>query len=172
MRFAPRAALVAAAGFALALPAAAQTVEELTVTGHTLRNSPQSLSETVSYSDLDLTQSRQRTILERRVNAAAGRVCDRLNRPRPSAGNLGHSCQEVAVRGASDQVRLAFADARAVSHYAAVEARPAGSYAAQASTVVASNEPGMAPIPDTRANRVRFGGPMSRAGRRTSAAGN
>ena len=173
MRLAPRAALLAAglAAAAFALPAAAQTVEELTVTGHTQRNSPQTLSETVSYSDLDLTQAGQRTILEKRVGAAAGRVCDRLNEPRPAPGNLGHSCQEVAVRGASDQIRLAFADARAVSHYAAAEARPAASYAAQASATAGSGD-GMAPIPDTRANRARFGGPMSRAGKRTHAAGN
>jgi hypothetical protein len=28
------------------------------------------------------------------------------------------------------------------------------------------------PVPDTRANRARFGGPMSRAGKRTAPAGN
>jgi len=172
MRLAPSAALLAA-GLALAVPAAAQTVEELTVTGHTLRNSPQSLSETVSYSDLDLTQANQRAILEMRVKDAAGRVCDQLNEPRPSPGNLGHSCQEVAVRGASDQMRLAFADARAVSHYAAATeptAAAAGSYGSAASAT--ATEVAMAPIPDTRANRARFGGPMSRAGKHTRPAGN
>ena len=163
--------LVAASGFAaaaLALPAArAQTADELVVTGHA--RGAQSLSETVSYADLDLTQPRQRAILTARVNDAAGRVCDRLNETRPGAGNLGHSCQEVAVRNASDQVRLAVADARNMQRLAA--APSAQSFGAQASaeesTLAAS-----APIPDTPANRARYGGPRSHAGRRTAANGN
>jgi UrcA family protein len=173
MRAHLRTALLAAAAFAaagLALPAAAQTVEELTVTGHALRNAPQSLSETVSYADLDLTQARQRAILSQRVNAAAGRVCDQLNEPRPSAGNLGHSCQEIAVRNASDQVRLAVADARNVSRLAYAPA--AGSYGAQASATAYAGLSASPPVPDTPANRARYGGPMSHAGRHTKPAGN
>jgi len=169
MRF----ALTAAAGLAaaaLSAPAFAQTAEELVVTGHALRGAPQSLSETVSYADLDLTQKGQRAILERRISDAAGRICDRLNEARPSAGNLGHSCQEVAIRGASDQVRLAFADAREVSRLAAA-APAAGTFAANTGAI-APAEAGMSPIPDTRANRARFGGPMSHAGRRSSPKGN
>jgi UrcA family protein len=167
MRLLPRAAFAAAglAAAAFAVPTLAQTVEELTVTGHTQRNSPQTLSETVSYADLDLTQKSQRTILERRVSDAAGRVCDRLNQDRPGRTNLGHSCQEVAIRGASDQMRLAFADAREVSRLAAA-APAAGSYATPTSAVIPAGA-GMAPIPDTRANRARYGGPMSHAGRRS-----
>jgi UrcA family protein len=161
-------AAIAAAGLAaatFAVPALAQTVEELTVTGHALRNAPQSLTETVGYADLDLTQASQRTILRRRVSDAAGRVCDRLNEPRPSAGNLGHACQDIAIRGASDQMRLAFADAREVSRLAAA-APAAGSYAANTSAIETAQS-GMSPVPDTRANRARFGGPMSHAGRRS-----
>jgi UrcA family protein len=163
------AAVLATAG--LAVPAAAQTVEELTVTGHALRNNPQSLSETVSYADLDLTQASQRAILNARVTAAAGRVCDRLNEARPHAGNLGHSCQEVAVRNASDQVRLAFADARNMARLASA-APAAGSYSSEASAVVPTGLSASPPVPDTRANRARYGGPMSHAGRRTAPAGN
>jgi UrcA family protein len=162
MRLALTAALTAAA---LSLPAAAQTVEELTVTGRALHNNPQSLSETVSYADLDLTQAKQRAILAQRVSDAAGRVCDRLNEPRPNAGNLGHSCQDIAVRNASDQVRLAIADARNMSRLAAASPA-AGSFATPASAVVGAPT-GMSPIPDTRANRARYGGPMSHAGRRS-----
>jgi len=170
MRFALTAAAASLAAAALAAPACAQTVEELTVTGHTLRNAPQSLSETVSYADLDLTQKSQRAILERRVSDAAGRICDRLNEARPGAANLGHSCQEVAVRNASDQMRLAYADAREVSRLA--QAAPAaGSYATPTSAI-ASAETGMSPIPDTRANRARFGAPLSHAGRRSRPNGN
>lgn len=161
MRLALAAGLAAAA---LSAPAVAQTLDELVVTGHALRNTPQSLSETVSYADLDLTIPKHRAILEQRVNEAAGRVCDRLNEPRPHPGNLGHSCQEVAVRNATDQVRLAFADARNVSRLASASPA-AGSYATPASAIVPGA--GMAPIPDTRANRARYGGPMSRAGRRS-----
>ena len=163
--------LAAACGLAAAavtLPARAQTAEELVVTGHALRNQAQSLSETVSYADLDLTQRSQRAILEARVNDAAGRVCDRLNETRPSAGNLGHSCQEVAVRGATDQVRLAVADARNMQRLAAA---PAAEGYATAASATADDVVASAPVPDTRANRARYGGPMSHAGRRTPANG-
>src|SRR5437879_5033200 len=101
--------LVAAAAFAAGAPAVAQTLEELTVTGHALRYQPQSLSETVSYADLDLTSRRDRHRLAERVNVTAQRLCDRLNEPPPSPGNLGHSCEEIAVRDAMGQVRPAHA---------------------------------------------------------------
>src|SRR3569833_298108 len=110
--------LTAAAALAAAAPSLAQTVEELTVTGQSARARPQAISEVVSYADLDLNYGRDRDILRLRVNSTAGRICDRLNEPRPSPGNLGHSCQEVAVRDAMDQVRLAFADARVGTNYA------------------------------------------------------
>jgi UrcA family protein len=122
------------------------------------------LSESVSYADLDLTLASNRNILTRRVSAAAGRVCDRLNEARPSAGNLGHSCQEVAVRGAMGQVRIAFADARSGPAYAAA-------YGTQASAI-APAQVASGPIPDTPQNRARYGGPRSHAGKRTAAQGN
>ncbi len=99
-----------------------------------------------------------------RVNATAGRICDRLNEARPTAGNLGHSCQEVAVRGAMSQVRLAYADARSPAYAAA--------YGAPVSARVRDTAYAAGPIPDTPQNRARYGGPMSRAGRHTSARGN
>lgn len=105
-------ALAAAAGFAVAAPAGAQTVEELTVTGHGPLERPQAITEAVSFADLDLTYAGDREVLLRRVNTTAGRICDRLNEPRPAPGNLGKSCQDIAVRGAMDQVREAFEDAR------------------------------------------------------------
>jgi UrcA family protein len=171
MRLTPRTVLAAAglAAAAWSAPAFAQSLDELTVTGHALRSQPQSLSETVSFADLDLTLAADRSILERRINAAAGRVCDQLNEPRTDRTNLGHSCQDIAVRNAMPQVRLAFADARAPARFARAPA--AGGFAAQASATVASRE-GMAPIPDTRANRTRFGGPASASGRKSHASGN
>jgi len=109
--------LTAAGALAAAAPAFAQTVEELTVTGRGAR-APQAITETVSYADLDLNYARDRAILRHRVNVTAGRICDRLNEPGRAAGNLGRSCQDIAVRDAMDQVRLAVADARAGTNYA------------------------------------------------------
>jgi len=159
--------LTAAAALAAAAPSFAQTVEELTVTGHSARARPQAISEVVSYADLDLNYGRDRDILRMRVNSTAGRICDRLNEPRPSPGNLGHSCQEVAVRGAMDQVRLAFADARVGTNYADAYGAPVSATVADTAYV-----DGYGPIPDTPENRARYGGPMSRAGRATGPRGN
>jgi len=157
--------LTAAAALAAAAPSFAQTVEELTVTGRSAR-APQAITEVVSYADLDLNYGRDRDILLMRVNNTAGRICDRLNEPRPSAGNLGHSCQEVAVRGAMDQVRLAFADARTGTNYA-------DAYGAPVNAVVADRDyDAYGPIPDTPENRARYGAPASRAGRATVPRGN
>ncbi|MFL5294905.1 MAG: UrcA family protein [Phenylobacterium sp.] len=163
-------AAAAVAALAFSAPALAQTVDELTVTGRALR-APQSLSERVSYADLDLNQARDRKVLLQRVNAAAGRVCDQLDEPRPHAGNLGRSCQELAVRAATDQVRLAFADARWAPAFGA-NSYPANSYAAEASAVARDYVVTAGPVPDTPENRARYGGPMSRAGKRTMARGN
>jgi UrcA family protein len=169
--------LAAAAGFAAGPPAVAQTLDELTITGHGLRSQPQSLSETVSYADLDLTSRRDRHRLAERVNVTAQRLCDRLNEPPPSPGNLGHSCQEIAVRDAMGQVRQAYADARIRGGWAYADARArggraysAGAYAFPASARVSVVTNG--PVPDTPENRARYGGPMSRAGQRTGPRGN
>lgn len=158
--------LAALAGLAAAAPALSQTVEELTVTGHSLRYRPQSLSETVSYADLDLNYARDRQTLRMRVNDTAGRICDRLNEARPSPGNLGHSCQEVAVRDAMGQVREAYADARSAPRYAETYGEPTSAVVAEGGVYTNG------PIPDTPENRARFGGPRSHAGRLTSPRGN
>jgi len=112
MRLTALATFAAAAAFVCAAPAFAQTIEELTVTGHLPGSRLQSLSERVSFADLDLTYAGDRERLRMRVNNAARRVCTQLNQESPNPANMGHSCQEVAVRGAMDQVRFAFADAR------------------------------------------------------------
>lgn len=105
-------ALAAVAGFAAAAPAGAQSVEQLTVTGHGPLERAQAITEVVSFADLDLTYAGDREVLLRRVNTTAGRICDRLNEPRPGPGNLGKSCQDIAVREAMGQVHEAFEDAR------------------------------------------------------------
>jgi UrcA family protein len=168
MRHPALAAFAGLAGLAFAVPILAQTIDELVITGHSARARAETLSERVSYADLDLTQARDRGMLRQRVNAAAGRVCDQLGEARPAAGNLGQSCQEVAVRGASEQMRYAFAAARSGPAYA-------GSYAVQASATApayaAAGLSASSPVPDTPQNRARYGAPLSRAGRHTAADG-
>lgn len=140
--------LAAAAALSAAVPAFAQTVDELTVTGRSAR-APQAITETVSYADLDLSYARDRDILRQRINITAGRLCDRLNEPRRAAGNLGRSCQDIAVRDALGQVRLAVADARSSASYA-------DAYGAPVSAVAADGAyDGSGPVPDTQDGRAR-----------------
>jgi len=117
MRNLALAALAAATALCAGAPALAQvydrgSVDELTVTGRLPGQRAYSLSEAVSYADLDLTRYSDRETLRLRVNDTARRICTRLNQESPNRANMGHSCQENAVRGAMDQVRYAFADAR------------------------------------------------------------
>lgn len=162
-----------------AAPALAQDIDTLTVTGHGPR--AQSLSEAVSYADLDLTQRADRATLQRRVSDTAGRLCNQLNQDPATHHNMGKSCKDVAIRDAMGQVRQAFADASSSPAYvdafgtptsATVADRPyarATGFESNAYTVSTVEN---APIPDTPANRARYGGPMSRAGQRTAAKGN
>jgi len=87
------------------------SVEELTVTGHLPGAQLRSLSERVSFADLDLTYAGDRHRLEVRVSNAARRVCTQLNEEGRNHNNLGKSCQDRAVRDAMDQVHEAYADA-------------------------------------------------------------
>ena len=103
-------ATLAVAVVATAVPAFAQSLDELTVYGR--GRDAESLSRTVSYADLDLAFSRDRGVLRQRISFVARDLCDQLNEPGPSAANLGRSCQDLAVRDAMGQVREAVADAR------------------------------------------------------------
>ncbi|MFI4964705.1 MAG: UrcA family protein [Caulobacterales bacterium] len=163
MRLSALATLTAATALLGAAPALAQTIDELTVTGQLAGPRAQSLSEAVSYADLDLTAPADRDRLRMRVNDTARRICTRLNQDSPSPANLGRSCQDVAVRDAMDQVHEAFADASSPAY---VEA-----YGAPASAIAPADYDA-GPIPDTPENRARFGGPRSRAGERTRPYGN
>jgi UrcA family protein len=129
MRLSPLTLLASVAAVACAAPAFAQPVSELTVTGRLPDGQAQSISEAVSYADLNLNDSRDRNRLVTRVNEAARRICTRLDQPDPSAANLGHSCQEVAVRDAMEQVHTAFADAAASAGYADTYGAPASATA-------------------------------------------
>jgi UrcA family protein len=183
MRYLALATFTAAAALSAA-PALAQDIDTLTVTGHGPR--AQSLSEAVSYADLDLTLRADRATLQRRVSDTAGRLCDELNQDPATHHNMGKSCKDVAIRDAMGQVRQAFADASASPAYVDAFGTPAsatapdrpyaqgpngqeGGFESNAYTVSTVEN---APIPDTAANRARYGGPMSRAGQRTAAKGN
>jgi UrcA family protein len=178
MRHLALATLTAAAALAGA-PALAQNLDELTVTGHGPR--AQSLSEAVSYADLDLTLRADRATLQRRVSDTAGRLCDQLNQDPATHHNMGKSCKDIAIRGALDQVRQAFADAGTSPAYvdafgapvsATVPDTPDASAAGYESNAYTVSTLDNGPIPDTPANRALYGGPVSRAGQHTGARGN
>jgi UrcA family protein len=171
---------------AAAAPAVAQSsVEELTVTGAWIDGGrPLTLSRVVDFSDLDLRYQRDQGVLRQRVTETARQVCNELGEDRPNPTNLGHSCQDKAVADAMSQVRVAVAQAMSNPPvYVASAARdtayiaPAASadtYSANTSatasysTSVVTN----GPVPDTPANRARYGQPMSHAGKTTTPAGN
>lgn len=164
-------ATLAAAAALVAAPAFAQsTLDELTVTGQfNPRNGPpETLSERVSFADLDLNRAADRDELNLRIKAAASDVCKRVGAEPTGFQNLSSSCEQIALRDASVQVRRAVADARSGA-YAANAPYPAD-YSVDASTTVEEISSG--PVPDTAANRARYGGPMSATGRRTAPAGN
>jgi UrcA family protein len=180
------AAAAAAAGLALiSAPAAAQTVEELTVTG---RMGPdgqvRELSQAVSYADLDLTTEAGKTELNQRIKTAAHTLCTRLGEQDQASTPLVPSCEEAAVDGTKTQMNTAIAAAKPRSQMAGVEPpAPAAAPApvAEAPSAAASATPAASvtvttttngPIPDTAENRRKYGAPMSRAGKRSAPAGN
>lgn len=190
------AALAAAAAPAFA-PAFAQetTVQSVTVMGRYMPRGepPVQLSRVVDYSDLDLRMRADQDELRHRIVRAADDVCDRLGRAAPNHTNMGTSCRDEAVRDAMNQVGVAVAQAyaRPAPAYAYVAPAPAEVYpaappppdeSAQAPAAAGYGEPASAtvttqtitngPVPDTAANRARYGGPMSNAGRRTRPIGN
>lgn len=188
---------VAALMCAAAAPALAQTVEELTVTGqwNGRGEPPATLSRVVDVSDLDLRMAYDQQVARHRVEDTARDICDELGQDRPNHTNLGRSCQEAAVRGAMDQVRIAVADAYAnppayavtgtgadTAYVAPVGPTPEPEDTVSASATSADTAAAPAsyttstvtngPVPDTPENRARYGAPMSHAGKQTPARGN
>jgi len=188
---------VAALMCAAAAPALAQTVEELTVTGqwNGRGEPPATLSRVVDISDLDLRLAGDQRELRRRVDVTAREICDELGQDRPNHTNLGRSCQELAVQGAMDQMRIAVADAFANPPAYAVTGtgadtayvapvgptpEPDTSYSSSATSADTAGAPASfttstvtnGPVPDTPENRARYGAPMSHAGKQTPARGN
>lgn len=93
------------AGIALATGATsalAQTApEEITVTGRygQVPDSVRSLSQAVSYADLDLSTEAGKQMLHRRLNLTARYLCEKLGESSAPAGPV-PSCQDAAVRNA------------------------------------------------------------------------
>jgi UrcA family protein len=171
MRYLPLLSL--AAVLAASAPALAQSVEELVITGHGHGERPASASQRVSYADLNLTQAGDRAVLKHRIVTAAKDVCREVGEDAPLRGNLGKSCQDNSIRDAMVQVRVAFADAHAYQAFAAndVGMRDAGAHGSNVSATVADPTTN-GPVPDTVANRARYGGPASSAGARSRPKGN
>lgn len=99
-------ALTMGAGtLATTIPAAAQTVEELVVTGRLGRvpDSVRSLSQPVSYADLDLSTPAGKRELRQRVSLTARFLCDRLGESGSGSALVG-SCRQEATRDAMRRV--------------------------------------------------------------------
>lgn len=82
-------------------PVAAQAPEEITVTGNYGRapDSVRSLSQSVSYADLDLSTVAGRDELHRRVNLTARFLCDKLGE-NGTGDALIPSCRQAASQDA------------------------------------------------------------------------
>jgi len=182
-------ATMAAAAALCAAPAFAQdqTLEEVTVTSHALRDEQMSKSRPVSFADLDLTNNADRQKLGLRIADTANSLCEELNQPGPTGATLGQSCQEIAVKDAMGQVKTVVAAARGAAY---ADANLAPGWAATAPSAetagaqAAATEPAAptatltvetvtnGPIADTPENRARYGQPLSHAGKRSAARGN
>ncbi len=94
-----------AAALAIAAPGFAQPSEEIVVMGRLgpAPDSARSLSQAVSYADLDLSTPAGRSELRRRVNLTARFLCDKLGESASSIGPA-PSCRDSAVRDALARV--------------------------------------------------------------------
>jgi UrcA family protein len=96
--------LMGAAIFGLAAPAMAQADEDIVVTGRygNVPDNVQSLSQRVSYADLDLATDSGRRILKQRISLTARYLCDKLGET--DAGPVVPNCRDAAARDALDRV--------------------------------------------------------------------
>lgn len=91
--------------FATSGPGFAQTGEEITVTGRYGRvpDSVKSLSQVVSYADLDLSTKAGKDELRRRVALTSRYLCDRLGESASMSSPV-PSCREAAIKDAMQRV--------------------------------------------------------------------
>ena len=97
--------IVAGMLFAIASPGFAQTQEEITVTGRYGRvpDSVRTLSQAVSYADLDLSTQAGKDELRRRVSLTSRYLCDRLGESAASSPVV-PSCRDAATKDAMARV--------------------------------------------------------------------
>ena len=100
--------MLAAIGLAastFAIPASAQSAEEITVTGRYGRvpENVQSVSQAVSYADLDLSTKAGRDELRHRVNLTSRFLCEKLGESSNTSA-VGPSCRQAATKDALDRV--------------------------------------------------------------------
>ena len=95
---------IGVAALALAAPAFAQS-DEIIVQGHYGRSleNADSLSQAVSYADLDLNSPEGQHVLDHRIKMTARYLCDRLGES-DSTDPLTPSCRETAYRDAMDRL--------------------------------------------------------------------
>jgi UrcA family protein len=98
-------AALAAAAPSLAQPAG----EEIIVTGRDgeVPDNVRTLTQAVSYADLDLSTEAGRRELRHRVNLTARFLCDKLGESRTSSVSVVPSCREAAVEDAMKRVGTA-----------------------------------------------------------------
>lgn len=99
-------AMAAGAMLLVAMPATAQTdSEDITVTGRYGRvpDSVQSLSQAVSYADLDLSTDAGRKVLRQRVRLTARYLCQKLGEPDTDSPPA-PSCRDAATADAMKRV--------------------------------------------------------------------
>jgi len=98
---------VALLGFAAAITpvASAQSTEEIIVSGRygSVPDSVKTLSQAVSYYDLDLSTKAGRDELRHRVNLTARYLCDKLGES-STGDSLAPSCRQSAANDALDRV--------------------------------------------------------------------
>jgi len=151
---------IGAAGLAaVAAPALAQayyaTVPEVVVTPPRLGpdGRPETLSQVVSISDLDLRYDRDVREMRSRIRSTARHLCDELGET-DVLPTVERSCVNDAVRSAEGQARYAIAQARSSTYYAyATPVTPAvppyaGDYAPPAAAVVPAQPYELPPPPD------------------------
>lgn len=72
-------------------------------------------SEKVSYADIDLSTSAGRGELDRRISAAASRLCLQDAQASPAPGYIDRKCYGTAMAGAQAQVDRAVASGQALT---------------------------------------------------------
>lgn len=95
--------LIVGSAFAASGATAQTAPEEITVTGQYGTDNVQSLSQTVSYADLDLSTSEGKSVLRQRLKLTARWLCQKLGEPE-TASPPAPSCRDAAVSDAMARV--------------------------------------------------------------------